>query len=77
MTSRSKRTTVYLDPVLYKALKLKALDCEMSVSEIINETIKERLIEEVEDLADIEKRRKETPITYEEFIKRLKKDGLI
>jgi len=77
MNTRTKRTTVYLDPILYKALRIKAIDSEMSVSEIINETIRIALAEDAEDLAAIEERQNETPISYEEMMKRLKKDGLI
>jgi predicted HicB family RNase H-like nuclease len=76
----TKRTTVYLDPVLHKALRLKAIDLDKSVSEIINEAIKQALIEYAEDAEDLlvfEERKNEIPITRDEMMKRLKKDGLI
>jgi hypothetical protein len=73
----TKRTTVYLDPVLYKALRLKAIESEQSVSEIINDAIKWQLAEDAEDLAAFEERKDEIPIPYDEFVKRLKKDGLL
>jgi hypothetical protein len=80
MTTQNKRTTVYLDPVLHKALRLKAIDLDKSVSEIINEAIKQALIEYAEDAEDLlvfEERKDEPVISYEEMMKRLKKDGLI
>jgi len=77
MAKRSKRTTVYLDPVLHKALRVKAIDSEMSVSEIINEMIRINLAEDAEDLAAFEERKDEPVISYEEMMKRLKEDGLI
>lgn len=77
MTTRSKRTTVYLDPVLYKALRIKAIESEQSVSEIINEIIRDMFAEDAEDLAAFEDAEKEPDISYEEMMKRLKKDGLI
>lgn len=76
-TTRYKRTTVYLNPALLKALKLRAIDTESSISEIINEAVKQRLMEDAEDIAAFEERKNETPISYEEFVKKLKKDGLI
>ena len=73
----TKRTTVYLDPILHKALRLKAIDSDKSVSEVINDTIRIALAEDAEDLAAFEERKDEIPIPFEEMVKRLKLDGLI
>jgi predicted transcriptional regulator len=75
MTTQSKRTTVYLDPDLHKALRLKAIDSSKSVSDLINEAIRQTLAEDAEDLAAIEERKNEPDISYEEMVKRLKLDG--
>jgi hypothetical protein len=75
MKTPVKRTTIYLDPQLHKALRLKAIDSDKSVSEIINEVIKRALAEDAEDLATFEERKDEPEISYEEMVKRLKLDG--
>ncbi len=77
MAAQRKRTTVYLDPQLHKALRLKALESEMSVSDIINEIITNMFAEDAEDLAAFDEAEHEPDISYEEMMKRLKKDGLI
>ncbi|MFA5308596.1 MAG: ribbon-helix-helix protein, CopG family [Dehalococcoidales bacterium] len=77
MAALTKRTTVYLDPVLHKALRLKAIDTEQSVSEIINEAVRMALEEDEEDLLVFEERKDEPLISHEEMMKRLKIDGLI
>jgi Arc/MetJ-type ribon-helix-helix transcriptional regulator len=77
MTTPNKRTTVYLDPDLHKALRLKAIDSDKSVSEIINEAIRLALAEDAEDLLAFEERKDEPDISFEELVKRLKKDGRI
>jgi len=77
MTTLSKRSTIYLDPNLHHALRLKALETSRSMSEIINEVLKESLAEDAEDLASFDKRANEPLISYEQMIKRLKKDGRI
>jgi hypothetical protein len=77
MPIQNKRTTVYLNPKLHKALRLKALDSNRSVSEIINQTLWVQLAEDAEDLAAFEEAENEPDISYEEMMKRLKKDGLI
>lgn len=71
----SIRTTVYLDPQLHKALKLKAVETSRSVSELINDAIRNALAEDAEDIEAFEKRVAETMISYDEMVKRLKKNG--
>jgi post-segregation antitoxin (ccd killing protein) len=75
MTTQSKRATVYLDPDLHKALRLKAVETSTSVSELINKAIREAIAEDAEDIAAFESRVAEPLISYDEMIKRLKKDG--
>jgi hypothetical protein len=77
MTKLKKRTTIYLDPVLHKALRIRAIDDNKSVSEIINETIIQAWAEDVEDLAAFEERKDEPTISLEELIKRLGLDGKV
>jgi hypothetical protein len=75
MATALKRSTVYLDPVLHRALKLKALETSRSMSEIINEALKEALAEDAEDLAVFEERADEPLISYEQMVKKLRDDG--
>ena len=77
MTSQTKRTTVYLDPDLHKALRLKSIAVSRSVSELVNNAIREALSEDAEDIAAFEERTDEPLISYDEMVKRLKKDGRI
>ena len=77
MTIPNKRTTVYLDPALHKALRLKAIDSDKSVSEIINEAIRQAFAEDAEDLLAFEERKDEPLISFKELVKRLKLDGQI
>ncbi len=76
MNTRTKRTTVYLDPKLHKVLRIKAIDSDKSVSEVINDAIRIALAEGAEDLAAFEERKDEIPIPFDEIVKRLKLDGL-
>jgi hypothetical protein len=77
MTMQAKRATVYLDPDLHKALRLKAVETSRSISELVNNAVKEALAEDAEDLAAFEERAGEPLISYDEMVKRLKKDGRI
>ena len=77
MTIHAKRSTIYLDPALHKALKLKSIETSRSVSDLVNNAIRNSLAEDAEDLAAFEQRASEPLISYEAMIKRLKKDGRI
>ena len=77
MSIQSKRATVYFDPQLHKALRLKAVETSRSVSDLVNEAVKQALVEDAEDLAAFEERRSESLICYDEMVKRLKEDGRI
>ena len=77
MATPAKRVTVYLDPIVHKALKLKAFETSRSVSDLVNGAVREALAEDAEDLAAFEDRAKDPLISYDEMLKRLKKDGRI
>jgi hypothetical protein len=69
-----KRATVYLDPELHKALKLKAVETSTSVSELVNKAVRVALAEDAADIEAFEERVAEPLIGYDEMIKRLKKN---
>jgi hypothetical protein len=77
MATETKRATIYFDPDLHKALRLKAVETSRSVSDLVNEAVRETMAEDAEDLAAFDKRAHEPLISYEEMVKRLKKDGRI
>lgn len=75
MTTLTKRTTVYLEKELHQALRLKAAVSERSISEIINELIRERLAEDAEDLNAFHEREGEPVISYESLLQDLQAHG--
>ena len=77
MTMPAKRATVYFDPNIHKALKLKSIETSKSISELVNEAVKSALAEDAEDIIAYEDRADEPLISYSDMVKRLKKDGRI
>ncbi len=71
----SKRATVYFEPDLHRALRLKAAHTHRSVSEIVNEAVRLSLREDQEDLAAFEDRVAEPVISYEALLEDLKAHG--
>jgi len=77
MATPAKRATVYFDPIIHKALKLKSIETSKSISELVNTAVKEILAEDAEDISAYEERANEPLISFSEMVKRLKKDGRI
>lgn len=71
----SKRATVYFEPALHKALRLKAAHTHRSVSDIVNDAVRSTLREDQEDLAAFEDRAAEPVMSYEALLKDLKANG--
>lgn len=77
MSEASKRSTVYFDPQLHAALRLKAVHTNRSLSDIVNDAVREALAEDQEDLAAFEERVSEPTISYEALLDDLKAHGKI
>jgi len=77
MSTLTKRATVYLDPVLHKALRLQSIETSRSVSDLINDAIRDGLAEDASDIAMFDERANEPTMEFEEFVKGLKRDGTI
>lgn len=73
----SKRSTIYFDPQLHTALRIKAAHSNRSVSEIVNQAVRAALAEDQEDLSAFEERANEPPLSYEELPNDLKAHGQI
>jgi hypothetical protein len=73
--SDAKRATVYFEPEIHRALRLKAATSDKSISDMVNEAVKLSLAEDVEDLDAFEKRKREPNLDFEQFVKALKRRG--
>jgi len=77
MKTNTKRATIYFDPDIHRALRIKAAEMEQSISELVNEAVKLGLAEDAEDLAAFEERAGEPNLSFEEVLKDLKKRGKV
>lgn len=75
MSTLSKRSTVYFEPAIHQALKMKAASSDSSVSEIIDEAVRLLIAEDQQDLAALAERVKEPEMSYEALINDLKAHG--
>lgn len=72
---KTKRSTVYLDPDLHRALKVQAAETSTNISELINRAIRAALREDREDLAVFDERANEPTVSFEKMVKLLDLDG--
>lgn len=77
MATVQKRATVYFDPELHRALRLKAAETDCSLSELVNEAVQLALAEDAEDLAAFEERASEPNLPFESVVRDLKRRGKI
>lgn len=75
MTELSKRSTVYFEPEIHQALRMKAATAHISISDVVNEAVRMLLQEDQEDLSAFEERASEPTISYEELLNDLKSHG--
>ena len=72
-----KRTTIYIDESLHRALQLKAIESHHSVSELISDAVRLNLAEDSLDIESYHARKKEPVMSFESVLKRLKDNGKI
>jgi hypothetical protein len=70
-----KRATVYFETDVHRALRLKAAETDRSVSDLVNEAVRAQLAEDADDLDAFRRRKKEPAVTFENFVRDLKRRG--
>jgi len=77
MATLTKRSTIYFDSDLHRALRIKSAETARPISELVNDAVRLSLIEDEEDLAAFEERANEPLIKFEDVLKDLKRRGRI
>ena len=75
MSEPAKHSTIYLDPSLHQALRIKAIHTQRTMSDLVNEAVRLTLREDKEDLAAFHDRMTEPTMSYEELLKDLHAHG--
>jgi plasmid stability protein len=71
----TRRTTLYLDPDVHKALRIKAAISDRSLSDLVNDAVRAALAEDALDLATFEERVSEPDMAFEDVLRDLKQRG--
>lgn len=70
MSDLSAKTTIYLNPVVKRFIQHKAVAEGRSVSDVINDSF-EDMLEDLQDIKEIERRRGEPTVSFDEVLKDL------
>jgi hypothetical protein len=71
----TKRATIYFDPEVHRALRMRAAACNRSISDMVNEAVRMTLVEDADDLRDADQRQDEPSSGFEEFVTSLRNSG--
>jgi hypothetical protein len=71
----SKRATIYFDPEIHRALRLKAAAAERSMSDVVNDAVRSTLAEDADDLETCDARRREVPLSFDAVVKDMRRRG--
>ena len=71
------RTTITLNDKIFKALRIRAAESGATVSAVVEDAIKEQVLEDLNDLQTVKERENEPAIDLKKFVKELKADGLL
>ena len=77
MNAETKRATIYFEPEIHRALKLKAAETDTTVSDLVNLAVKHALAQDAQDLETIQVRESEPELSFEEFVRDLKRRGKV
>lgn len=75
--AQSARATVYLNPKVYRAAKVKAAASDRSISDVVNQALLLMLREDAADAEAFEERATQPSRPFEDVLKALKRDRLI
>ncbi len=71
----TRRATIYFDADLHRAARMKAVETDKSVSDLVNAALRQSLAEDADDLAAFRARAKEPNLDFEAVVKDLRRRG--
>lgn len=71
------RTTITIDDKLFKNLKVYAASTGETLSSVVEDAIKNQLLEEADDIQEIQKRSNEPLAPFDKLVTEFKSTGLL
>jgi len=71
------RTTITINDTIFRALKMRAIEADESVSKLVEDAVKYQILEDLEDIEDANAREKESIYSFDDLVAQFKAEGLI
>jgi hypothetical protein len=75
--STAKRVTLYFDAEIHRALRLKAVADDRTISDLVNDAVRSTFAEDAEDIRTFEDRATDSVLDFETLVKDLRQRGKI
>ncbi len=77
MSTQAKCSIIYLEPELFSSLRTRAAETSCSITDLVNEAVREFFAEEAENRSAFDERNNEAQIHFDKMVEQLKRDGVI
>lgn len=71
------RTTITLNDKLFRTLKIRAAESDLTISALVEDAIKYQMLEDFEDIEDAQSRAKEQEYSFANLVTEYKAEGLL
>ena len=71
------RTTITINDTLFRALKMRAVEADESVSKLVEDAVKYQILEDLEDIEDAKVRENEPNYSFDKLVASFKAEGLL
>ena len=71
------RTTITINDTLFRALKMRAVESDTKMSQLVEDALKYQLLDDLEDLEVASTRANEPNYSFSELVGQLKAEGLL
>ncbi len=71
------RTTITINDKLFKNLKIYAASTGETLSSVVEDAVKNQLLEEADDIQEVKKRSSEPLASFDELVSEFKASGLL
>ena len=71
------RTTITINDTIFRALKMRAVESDESVSKLVEDAVKYQILEDMEDIEDAKVRENEPSYSFDNLVASFKTEGLL
>lgn len=71
------RTTITINDKIFRALKMRAVESDGSISKLVEDAVKYQLLEDLEDIEDAANRNDEQSLSFDDLVEEFQAEGLL